>query len=562
MRTRNEHSIPDRTRPGSTTSAQTAGNSQGGSATHNSAKHATGDQRANELKLLGQVFTVGTWNVRTLSTTGKLKELCHTMEKYTWNVIGLAEVRWTGTGEVTTEEGHKLWYMGEDQTRERGVAFMVHKKTLPSIIECRPISSRLISIRIAASPMNITIIQVHAPTSTHTEEEIEDFYQELNNVITNTPKNDIQIIQGDWNAKVGPDAHTDWAGNVGKFGWGETNDRGIRLLEFARFNNFVLANTLFDHKASRRITWHSPNMKDHNQIDYILFPRRFLSGIRASRTKSFPGADVGSDHELVMMTVKIKLKKLSKSKNPRIKYNLEKLKDTRIQDIFQAKLGGRFAPLLLLSDPQDMVDVMTKDMNEVAEEVLGIKRYKRRPWVTDDTLLLCDKRREKKASRHKGASSVDEYRTANNTVRNALRGDKERWINNQCQTLETNLKKGNTKEAFSIVKKLTNTYQAKTSVIEDKNGVLLTEASSVTNRWREYCQELFNHEEPTDPTILEETENGQVEEEMIVITRGEVIKAVSQLKHGKVFHSNHFLHRHQEKTSFCLLLFLTTYPVN
>jgi len=61
-------------------------------------------------------------------------------------------------------------------------------------------------------------------------------------------------------------------------------------------------------------------------------------------------------------------------------------------------IGERFGPLLLLHDPQDMTDALTKDMNEVAEEVLGVKKCKRQPWVSDDTLLFCDKRRKKKAS--------------------------------------------------------------------------------------------------------------------------------------------------------------------
>ena len=82
----------------------------------------------------------------------------------------------------------------------------------------------------------------------------------------------------------------------------ETNERGLRLLEFATFNNLVLTNTLGPHKPSRRWTWHSPDGKHHNQIDYILVKKRFRSGVNIHRTRSFPGADIGSDHDLVMMT--------------------------------------------------------------------------------------------------------------------------------------------------------------------------------------------------------------------------------------------------------------------
>ena len=413
MRAKNNYSIPDRTRPRSTTSASAVGNPSDGDAIHKGAKHTTGDRRAKEIRIAGQDFTVGTWNVRTLSAVGKLKELCHTMERYTWNILGLSEVRWPGSGEMTTEEGHKIWYIGEDHKREKGVAFLVHRTMVPAIIECKPLSSRLICIRIAAAPLNITVIQVYAPTGTHSDEEIEDFYQELNTLLKQIPKKDIKIVQGDWNAKVGTDAYTEWAGNVGRYGWGETNDRGRRLLEFARYNNLTLANTLYNHKASRRTTWHSPNGMDHNQLDYILLSERFTSGVKGSRTRSFPGADIGSDHELVMMTMKIKLKHSSKNRNTRVRYDLEKLKDEHILDIFQAQIGGRFAPLLLLNDPQDM------------GEVLGMKKFKKHPWVTDGTLLLCDKRRERKTRKQEGAEYADAYKEANKRVRKALREDKE-----------------------------------------------------------------------------------------------------------------------------------------
>jgi len=205
----------------------------------------------------------------------------------------------------------------------------------------------VICICISATPKNITIIQVYASPTSHTDEEIEDFFEKISKVIKMYQKCDMKIIQGDWNAKVRPDAHREWRDTVGKFGWGETNERGKMLLEFSRYNSLVLSNTLYRHKASRRIAWHAPNMIDNNQIDYKLFPKRFISGIKVSKTRSFPEADIGSDHELVIMTVKIKLKKLSQSKNPRVKYNLNKLKDRSILEIFQANVGGRFGPLLL-----------------------------------------------------------------------------------------------------------------------------------------------------------------------------------------------------------------------
>ena len=72
-----------------------------------------------------------------------------------------------------------------------------------TVMGCRPVSSRLISIRLRAAPFNITVVQVYAPMSEYDYNEIEEFYDQLQNVIDQTPKKDILVVQGDWNAKVG-----------------------------------------------------------------------------------------------------------------------------------------------------------------------------------------------------------------------------------------------------------------------------------------------------------------------------------------------------------------------
>jgi len=117
---------------------------------------------------------------------------------------------------------------------------------------------------------------------------------------------------------VGPDAYQDWSGTVGRFGCGETNDRGIRLLEFAKSNHLTLANTLYPHKVSRRTTWHAPNGQVHNQIDFILTQQRFKSSINKAKTRTFPGEDVGSDHDMVLMTFKTEAQQESQAKKHKI----------------------------------------------------------------------------------------------------------------------------------------------------------------------------------------------------------------------------------------------------
>ena len=89
------------------------------------------------------------------------------------------------------------------------------------------------------------------------------------------------------------------------------------------------------------------------------------------------------------------------------------LKDSQILDQFQAAIGGKFAPLFLPEDQQEIMDNMTRDLSERAEEILGKARVKRQVWITDNTLTLCDKRRKNKPKRHCDPIHAAEYKMEN-----------------------------------------------------------------------------------------------------------------------------------------------------
>ena len=104
------------------------------------------------------LITIGTWNTRILRAAGKLQELTHEMDRYRWNILGLCEMRWENFGETTTEEGHTVFSGGKEDKHEHGVGFFVHKDIVNTVMGCRPVSSRLITVCLMAVPFNITIV--------------------------------------------------------------------------------------------------------------------------------------------------------------------------------------------------------------------------------------------------------------------------------------------------------------------------------------------------------------------------------------------------------------------
>ena len=100
----------------------------------------------------------------------------------------------------------------------------------------------MISVQFQGKPFNIKVIQVYAPTSNAEEAEVEWFYEDLQDLLELIPKKDVLFIMGGWNAKVGSQ---ETSGGTGKFGLGEQNEAGQRLIELCQENALVIANTLF-----------------------------------------------------------------------------------------------------------------------------------------------------------------------------------------------------------------------------------------------------------------------------------------------------------------------------
>ena len=100
----------------------------------------------------------------------------------------------------------------------------------------------------------------------------------------------------------------------GKFGLGVRNEAGQRLIKFYQKNTLVVANTLFQQHKKRLYIWKSPDGQHQNQIDYILCSHRWRSSIQSTKTR--PGADCGSDHELLIAKFRLKLKKVGETIRP------------------------------------------------------------------------------------------------------------------------------------------------------------------------------------------------------------------------------------------------------
>ena len=128
-------------------------------------------------------------------------------------------------GEFNSDD-HYIYYYGRESLRRHGVAIMVNRRVRNAVLGCNLKNNRMISVCFQGEPFHITVIQVYALTSNAEEAEVEWFYEDLQDLLELTPKNDVLFIIGDWNAKVGSQ---ETPGVAGKFGLGMWNEAGQRL---------------------------------------------------------------------------------------------------------------------------------------------------------------------------------------------------------------------------------------------------------------------------------------------------------------------------------------------
>ena len=225
------------------------------------------------------------------------------MARVNINILGISELKWTGMGELNSDD-HYIYYCGQESLRRNEVAIMVNKSPKCSTwMESLKRQNNLCSFPGQA-------VQYHINPSLCPDQYC---WRRWNWMVlwrptrpsrTNTQKRCCFIVQ-DWNTKVGTQ---ELLGVTGIFGHGVQKEAGQRLTEFCQENTLVIANTLFQQHKRRLYTWTSSDGQYQNKIDCILCSQIWRSYIQSAKARL--GADCGSDHELLIAKFRLTLKKV------------------------------------------------------------------------------------------------------------------------------------------------------------------------------------------------------------------------------------------------------------
>lgn len=199
---------------------------------------------------------------------------------------------------------------------------------------------------------------------------MDTFYDQLQKTLDAVLRHDMLLVMGDWNAKVGERQEGE-NGIVGKHGLKcERNDNGDRFVTFCASNNLAITSTMFPHKDVHKYTWTSPDGRHRNQIDHVAVRSRFKRSVQDTRT--YRRADVGSDHNLIITKVKLRLSNTGKKQGRTIRYEESKLRVPEVRQQFQIELRNRFS-ILQTPDQNDM-DTDEHQSNEPSDPANRIEQ--------------------------------------------------------------------------------------------------------------------------------------------------------------------------------------------
>nr|XP_016470757.1 PREDICTED: craniofacial development protein 2-like [Nicotiana tabacum] len=193
---------------------------------------------------------IGSWNIWTL--TGKSIELGKILQKRKISIACVQETRWKGI-RARDADGFKLWYSGSARGKN-GVGILVDRDLRELVVKVRRINNRFMSIKLVVGGFTVNMISAYSPQVGLDQEVKKQFWQDLDEMVRSIPHTEKLFIGGDFNGHIGASARG-YDDVHGRYGFGDRNEEGNSLLDFARAFDLVIANSSFPKREEHLVTF-------------------------------------------------------------------------------------------------------------------------------------------------------------------------------------------------------------------------------------------------------------------------------------------------------------------
>ncbi|XP_061429967.1 uncharacterized protein LOC133356450 [Lethenteron reissneri] len=404
----------------------------------------------------------------------------------------------------------------------------------------------------------VVVVITYAPTEDEhpwrdagKADESDAFYDLLSQVLAKVATRDRVILLGDFNARVGHDAGT-WSGVIGRHGPDQLNNNGRRLLDFCAAHGLVITNTLFRHRRIHTTSWIHAGSKQEHLLDYIVTDQRMRAHVLDTRT--YRGADLPSDHRLVIYKMRLPFFHSGGGCTPRIPFQPKvawsQLADESCKREFHHCLQLGLASSPTPPDVDGKWERFKTVTHAAAMAALGTRsRPPQKPWLTEEVFRLIEKKRQAHSHRlqHPTSENEEVYRSLRSEVRRAVRRCKDGWWSRVAEEMESASVARDHKSLFNSIKKVTCSATPIT-IIRGKNGDPISDPQEQVCRFAEHFCEVLgegnslsqenimaqsgdNPAEAAVPQILEEVTPCEWLAEVPAVE--EVLRAIRSLRPGK-----------------------------
>lgn len=459
---------------------------------------------------------VSTYNIRTMRLEEHLLSLEKELQTIKWDILGISETRMKGEANMILKSGHVLFQRNSETGHHiGGVAIMVNSRIKHLVTKSKAISDRVIYIMLHLNRVqSIQIIQAYAPTSASTDEDVEQFYEDLTTA-KNQENTKFKIIMGDFNAKVGQRTATDGL-NIGNFGLGTRNIRGEMLLDFLNKEQMYCMNTFFKKQPQRKWTWRSPDGAIKNEIDYILTTDKQL----CTDVSVLNRFNTGSDHRIVRATISInthleRKKQMEKIIRPTSNQLKEKIED------YNAQINKKLEPT---------ENLRNLTLNEIAVKIVGSIKVATKSVCSmkakADT-KLSKNTNELLAERRKTDRDSAGYPTLDRKVKKAIRKDL-RSYNTQTinEAIENNMN-------MKVLRSKRTKGKSLIYKIKNQQGEVVTERQQITSTIQQFYSGLYRQSVPKPNRSRIQMVQNVGSEDIPEVDTAELRMALKQMKNRK-----------------------------
>ena len=461
---------------------------------------------------------IGTWNVRTMQTglhddirDGIIRKtvlIDRELDRLQLDIVGLQETRLAGCASLKEKNFTFYWKgLDEDQPRLHGVGFAVRNTHIQAVTTPVGTSERLMSMSLNTEKGKVNLITAYAPTLQAPDEDKDRFYASLQEVIKSKHTDEPLYILGDFNARVGQENHL-WPSCLGHHGIGKMNENGQRLLELCSNNGLCISNTYFAQKERQKVTWCHPRSKHWHQLDLILTRKKHLNSVKS--TRAYHSADCNTDHTLVISKLKVKPKRMQRSKTgAKPKINAAATKDQVKRDAFAQDFNKRMSSLKKQNTPDETWNQLRDNIYASSKACFGLKRFSNTDWIEahSDTLMpLIVKKRTALVEQKRTPSSqhaTDSLRKAKSDLQRESRRCANEFWTDLSTAIQRASDSGDAKTKYNLMRKALGPTPTKVASLKTMRGEPIEDTKEQLERWVEHYSNLYSKDVPANPDLEE-----------------------------------------------------------